>query len=362
MRVDEVVKEYPLRAAGLGRGGGTLRAVAGVSFEVAEGTTFGLVGESGCGKSTLSRIVLGLDAPTAGRVEACGQDPATLGRAALKAWRRDVQIVAQDPAGALPARMRVGRIVEEPWRVHRLTPKGGRAARAAELLAQVGLPRRHAEAFPHELSGGQRQRVVIARALALEPRLVVCDEPVSALDVSVQAQVLELLRGLQAERGLTYLFISHDLGVVKHMADEVGVMYRGAMVERGPAAEVYARPRHPYTRELLDAIPSIRQAGRRRGSGGADAAAAGHAAAAAAPAAVAAPARGGRPAPDAAPAGAPVLDAAAVVAQAPAAVERGCPYRARCPLAVERCAAEAPLPREVQPGRWSACHRAEEVR
>ena len=339
LRIDEVVKEYPLRG-GLRRGAsGALRAVAGVSFEVAEGTTFGLVGESGCGKSTLSRIVLGLDTPTAGRVEAVGEDPATLGRAALKAWRRKVQIVAQDPAGALPARMRVGRIVEEPWRVHGVTPDGGRADRAAELLAQVGLPRRHAGAFPHELSGGQRQRVVIARALALEPRLVVCDEPVSALDVSVQAQVLELLRGLQADRGLTYLFISHDLGVVKHMADEIGVMYRGAMVERGAAAEVYARPRHPYTRELLDAIPSIRRAGRRRSASSS---------AASAPPADALGAPGAAVAPGAA-------------APQPEAAEQGCPYRARCALAIERCAVEAPQPREVEPGRWSACHRAEEV-
>ncbi|ADB49682.1 oligopeptide/dipeptide ABC transporter ATP-binding protein [Conexibacter woesei] len=343
LRVDEVVKEYPLRGGGLrGRGGAgratSLRAVAGVSFAVAEGTTFGLVGESGCGKSTLSRIVLGLDAPTAGHVEACGEDPATLGRAALKAWRRKVQIVAQDPAGALPARMRVGRIVEEPWRVHGVTPEGGRADRAAELLAQVGLPRRHAGAFPHELSGGQRQRVVIARALALEPRLVVCDEPVSALDVSVQAQVLELLRGLQADRGLTYLFISHDLGVVKHMADEIGVMYRGAMVERGAAAEVYARPRHPYTRELLDAIPSIRRAGRRRSAAPVPAAAA---------------------AQEAEAPGAPLAPGAA--APQPDAAEQGCPYRGRCALAVERCAVEAPQPREIEPGRWSACHRAEEV-
>jgi len=321
LRIDQVVKDYPLRAGAFGRAGESVRALDGVSFDVAEGRTFGLVGESGCGKSTLSRIVLGLEAPTSGRVEACGRDPRTLRRGALKAWRRQVQIVAQDPAGALPARMRVGRIVEEPFRVHGVRPEDGRAARAAELLARVGLSGRHARAHPHELSGGQRQRVAIARALALEPRLVVCDEPVSALDVSVQAQVLDLLRSLQERLGLTYLFISHDLGVIRRMADTIGVMYRGSLVERGPAAEVYAHPLHPYTRELLDAIPSVRRAGRRR-SGGAVAGSA--------------PDDGG-----------------------PA--EQGCPFRPRCPLAIDRCVTERPLLREVAPGRSSACHRAEEV-
>jgi oligopeptide/dipeptide ABC transporter ATP-binding protein len=318
LRIDEVVKDYPLRAGPLARGG-TLRAVDGVSLDVPEGRTFGLVGESGCGKSTLSRIVLGLEPPTSGRIEACGRDPHALRRGALKAWRREVQIVAQDPAGALPARMRVGRIVEEPLRLHGVRPDEGWSARAAELLARVGLPARHVRAYPHELSGGQRQRVVIARALALEPRLVVCDEPVSALDVSVQAQVLGLLRSLQERLGLTYLFISHDLGVVRHMADQIGVMYRGSLVERGPAAEVYRRPLHPYTRALLDAIPSVRTPGRWRA----------------------------RSAP-AAPAG---VEAGAA----------GCPYTASCPLAVERCRVERPRLREVLPGRWAACHRAEDV-
>jgi oligopeptide transport system ATP-binding protein len=320
LRIDELVKDYPLRAGPLGRRGSTLRALDGVSFDVAEGGTFGLVGESGCGKSTLSRVVLGLEAPTSGRVEACGRDPHRLRGGALKAWRREVQIVAQDPAGALPARMRVARIVEEPLRIHGVDPDVGRSESAAELLARVGLTGRHLRARPHELSGGQRQRVVIARALALEPRLVVCDEPVSALDVSVQAQVLDLLRSLQERLGLTYLFVSHDLGVVRYMADEIGVMYRGSLVERGSAAEVYRRPLHPYTRELLEAIPSIRRAGRRR----------------------AAPATGSVP----------------IARSAP---EQGCPFRPRCPLAVDRCSVERPLLREVVPGRWSACHRAEEV-
>jgi oligopeptide/dipeptide ABC transporter ATP-binding protein len=320
LRVESVVKDYPLRRGVFGGSSGTLRAVDGVSLEIAEGSTFGLVGESGCGKSTLSRIVLGLEAPTSGSIEAAGRDPQNLDRAALKAWRRDVQIIAQDPAGALPVRMRAARLVEEPWRIHGVTPSGGRGSRALDLLRRVGLNERQARAFPHQLSGGQRQRVVIARAIALEPRLVVCDEPVSALDVSVQAQVLDLLRDLQAESRLTYLFISHDLGVVRSMASEIGVMFAGRMVERGPAAALYDRPAHPYTRELLDAMPSIRAAGRPRRAAS--------------------------------------LPAASLSADAHAI---GCAYRARCPLAIDRCTTERPAVRGVAPGRSAACHRAEDM-
>jgi oligopeptide/dipeptide ABC transporter ATP-binding protein len=319
LRIDNVIKDYPIRQGVFGGSSGTLRAVNGVSLEIAEGSTFGLVGESGCGKSTLSRMVLGLESPSSGSIEAAGRDPQSLDRAALKAWRRDVQIIAQDPAGALPSRMRVRRLLEEPWRIHRIRPDGGRAARVADLLSNVGLLPRHGTVFPHQLSGGQRQRVVIARALALEPRLVVCDEPVSALDVSVQAQVLDLLRSLQAQHRLTYLFISHDLGVVRAMAAEIGVMFAGTLVERGPAEALYHRPAHPYTRELLDAMPSIRAAGKPRAAG--------------------------RP-----PALLPATDR-----------RTGCPYRARCPLAIERCATERPLPREVAPRRFAACHRAEDM-
>jgi oligopeptide/dipeptide ABC transporter ATP-binding protein len=320
LRVNGVVKEYALRSGVFGNSHGILRAVDDVSFEIAEGSTFGLVGESGCGKSTLSRMVLGMDRPTSGSVEAAGRDPTKLDRAALKAWRRDVQIIAQDPAGALPVRMRAARVIEEPWRIHRMTPPGGRAAKALELLRRVGLDERHANAFPHQLSGGQRQRVLIARAVALQPRLVVCDEPVSALDVSVQAQVLDLLRELQREQGLTYLFISHDLGVVRAVASEIGVMFAGRIVERGPAEALYANPAHPYTRELLDAMPTIRAAGRPR-----------------------------RPAP---------VRPATLSSEDRAS---GCRYRMRCPLAVERCATERPAERVVGPGRLAACHRAEDM-
>jgi oligopeptide/dipeptide ABC transporter ATP-binding protein len=261
-----------------------------------------------------------MERPSAGTVEAAGRDPNALGSAAMKAWRRDVQIIAQDPAGALPVRMRAARLIEEPWRIHGIAPPGGRPARALDLLRRVGLNERHSRAFPHQLSGGQRQRVVIARALALEPRLVVCDEPVSALDVSVQAQVLDLLRELQAERGLTYLFISHDLGVVRSMASEIAVMFAGRIVERGPAEKLYANPAHPYTRELLDAMPTIRAAGR--------------------------PRRAPPPRP---------------VSLSTEARAAGCPYRLRCPLAIDRCATDRPPVREVGPQRVAACHRAEDM-
>jgi oligopeptide/dipeptide ABC transporter ATP-binding protein len=321
LRVEDLRKDYPVRSGALRRTAGSVRAVDGVSLEIEQGATFGLLGESGCGKSTLARLVLALEPPTAGRVLFRGRDPQTLDRRALKAWRRQVQLVSQDPASALPARMRVGRIVEEPLRVHRIGAPPERRARAAELLARVGLPPRQVTSYPHQLSGGQRQRVVIARALALEPALVVCDEPVSALDVSVQAQVLNLLRSLQERLGLTYLFISHDLGVVRHMADVIGVMYLGALVERGPAAAVYAEPLHPYTRILLDAVPSLRRAGRRD--------------------------RTARPA-----AGEPDRVALGV---------GGCPFHPRCPLAGERCLVERPPLRQVAPDRWAACHYAEQV-
>ena len=334
LRVEELRKDYPLRSGALRRAVGTVRALDGVSLEIEEGATFGLLGESGCGKSTLARLVLALEPPTAGRVLFRGRDPNALDRGARKAWRRQVQLVSQDPVSALPARMRAGRIVEEPLRIHGIGTAPGRRARAAEGLAQVGLSPRHAASYPHQLSGGQRQRVVIARALALDPALVVCDEPVSALDVSVQAQVLNLLRSLQQRLGLTYLFISHDLGVVRHMADVIGVMYLGSLVERGPAAAVYAEPLHPYTRILLDAVPSVRRAGQRGRAAGAGP-----------------PAR--RP-PGGLPAGEP----------SPAVLglgEGGCPFHPRCPLADDRCALERPPLRRVAPDRWAACHYAEEV-
>ncbi|MBA0051219.1 ATP-binding cassette domain-containing protein [Streptomyces sp. AJS327] len=233
-------------------------AVAGVDLAVPPGRTVGVVGESGCGKSTLARTIVGLRRSFSGSVVFAGHDLATASRRERRELSRDLQMVFQDPFTALNPRMTVGELVAEGWRVHRgLVPPAERATEVARLLDLVGLREQYAARYPRELSGGQCQRVAIARALALRPRLIVCDEAVSALDVSVRAQILNLLADLQEELGVAYLFISHDLDVVRHIAHEVLVMYLGTIVERGPAAEVFANPRHPYTRALLSAAPSL---------------------------------------------------------------------------------------------------------
>jgi len=232
-----------------------VRAVRDVSFELRRGETLALVGESGCGKSTTARLVLGLDRPDAGTVRFDGRDVHALSSAELRAFRRRAQIVFQDPVGSLNPRIRVGDVLREPLRVHRVVPPERVEERVGELLERVGLDPRDARRYPHEFSGGQRQRIGIARALSVEPDLVVADEPVSALDVSVQAQILNLLTDLQEELGLTYLFIAHDLAVVRHVARRVAVMYLGRIVETGPREDLFERPLHPYTRALLDAVP-----------------------------------------------------------------------------------------------------------
>jgi peptide/nickel transport system ATP-binding protein len=294
-----------------------LRAVDNVSFVIAPGTTFALVGESGCGKSTIARLAVGLYEPSDGDI--LFEDQALSSARAQPAMRRRMNMIFQDPYASLNPRWRVSDIVAEPIRAFRLATRANEVeARVGALLAQVGLTVRDGEKYPHEFSGGQRQRISIARALASEPDFLVCDEPTSALDVSVQAQILNLMRDLQQRLGLTYLFISHNLAVVRHMADRLGVMYLGRIVEQGPAEAIFRRPRHPYTRLLLDAIPDLEQVGRAR-----------------------TPVGGELPSPIAPP--------------------PGCTFHPRCPLAQERCRVEKPV--HVMAGDIQvACHAVEEGR
>ncbi|WP_433430589.1 ABC transporter ATP-binding protein [Nonomuraea sp. CA-141351] len=302
LTVRDLVKEYEAGGAGVRKVSGRVSAVAGVSFEVKPGETLGIVGESGCGKSTVGRLVAGLEAPTTGQIVVDGTDIATLDRRARHRMHRQVQLMFQDSYAAMNPRMRIDSILTEPLEIQQVGDAAARRARASELLDQVGLPRRALERYPHEFSGGQLQRIGLARSLALRPRLIVADEPVSALDVSVQAQVLNLMRDLQGELGLSYVFISHDLSVVDYMADRIGVMYLGKLVEVGPAHQVVRAPRHPYTQALLDAVPS--------------------------------PDPGHTPSPS-----------TAIQGELPSALNppTGCRFRTRCPLAQDVCAEEPPL-------------------
>ncbi len=255
LEVRDLVKHYPVRRGLFRHAAGAVKAVDGVSLTLDRGRTLGLVGESGSGKSTLARVLVGVEAPTSGQVLVDGEDVTRLSRAGRKQLRRDVQMVFQDPYTSLNPRMSVSEIVGEPFAIHGIDPAGGLRSAVGDLLELVGLDPDHANRYPHQFSGGQRQRVGIARALALRPKILVCDEPVSALDVSVQGQVINLLEDLQDELGLSYLFVAHDLGVVRHIAHDVAVMYLGRIVEQGPEAEVYDAAQHPYTQALLSAVP-----------------------------------------------------------------------------------------------------------
>jgi peptide/nickel transport system ATP-binding protein len=295
------------------RGTGVVKAVDGVSFSIVRGQTLGLVGESGCGKSTLGRAVLRLIEPTSGSVKFDGVELTSLGPRELRPLRRRIQLVFQDPYASLNPRLCVGDILEEPLVIHRLGDRLARTKKVAALLDKMGLPRDSVKRFPHEFSGGQRQRLVIARALAVEPELLVADEPISALDVSIQAQIVNLLADLQRELALTYLFIAHDLKVVEYLSTEVAVMYLGRIVEHAEARTLVRDPRHPYTRALLSAVPSVDPARRKE-----------HIVL-----------QGDVPSP---------LDP-----------PRGCPFHPRCPQAFDRCRQETPSRVAVEPGHDAAC-------
>jgi oligopeptide/dipeptide ABC transporter ATP-binding protein len=255
LAVDDLVKHFAATRSAFGTPLTTVKAVDGVSFTLRPGETLALVGESGCGKSTVGRLVMRLIDPTAGRIVLGGEDVTSLSERDFRSFRRRVQLIFQDPFASLNPRMTIGQILSEPLMLHDIVPASERKRRVADLLEMVGLQPFYAGRYPHEFSGGQRQRIVIARALAVEPKIVICDEPVSALDVSIRAQILNLLKELQARLGLAYIFISHDLSVVKHIADRIAVMYLGRIIETGPADDIFADPRHPYTRALLSAIP-----------------------------------------------------------------------------------------------------------
>jgi len=315
LEVDDLHVSFPIRKGFFQRTVGEVRAVNGVSFSVPRGTSFGLVGESGCGKTTVARAVLQLVEPTGGAIRFDGEDVGKMDAVALKRFRGRVQAVFQDPFSSLNPRMSTGRILSEPLRVHALKPESEIKAEVARLLDICGLPARFADLYPHEMSGGQRQRVGIARALAMNPELIVCDEAVSALDVSIQAQIINLLEDLQKEFGLTYLFIGHDLSVVRHICDQVAVMYLGRVAETAPSDPLFSNPQHPYTQALIDAVPN--------------------------------------PDPDYE-AGREIVPLEGEV-PSPANPPSGCFFHPRCPRATARCRQEVPRLDPVEPGHMAAC-------
>ncbi|HLG84739.1 MAG TPA: dipeptide ABC transporter ATP-binding protein [Bradyrhizobium sp.] len=319
LEAEGLVKHFPAARSLFGRPTAFVRAVEGVSFSVRAGETLALVGESGCGKSTVSRLVLRLIEPDAGAIRFEGRDLLALDAAELRAFRRKAQLIFQDPYASLNPRMTVGQILAEPLALHDLVPSSARRGRVEQILHMVGLEPRVAGRYPHEFSGGQRQRIAIARALAVEPKLIVCDEPVSALDVSIRSQILNLLRDLQQRLGLAYIFVSHDLAVVKHIADRVAVMNLGQIVETAATDALFASPRHPYTRALLSAIPVPKPRAKR--------------------------------------------SRIVLQGELPSALDppAGCRFHTRCPYVIERCRLERPQLTADGTGHATACHRSADL-
>lgn len=318
VEVRNVKKYFPVKGGIFNRKQNVVKAVDGISFSIKRGETFGIVGESGSGKSTLGQTILRLTEPTAGNVYYEGEDISHLSQQDMRTYRRHMQMVFQDPFSSLNPRMRVGELIEEPMVVHQYANAADRRNRVRSLLGTVGLPAEAADKFPHEFSGGQRQRIGIARSLSIQPKFIIADEPVSALDVSIQSQILNLISDLQDEFDLTYLFIAHDLSVVKHISDRIGVMYLGKMMELSPKRKLFDNPLHPYTRSLLSAIPIPN----------------------------------------------PHLKRERIILKgdipSPVNPPSGCVFRTRCPVAFERCKAEIPMLQHAGEGHYVACHLYDE--